>query len=194
LIGYEESAIPVQAYGGEYYWSPTREYIVLESNGHLALLNVTKATELRFSTVEDPPSETFLDWSQDGQCLLYSPIDAEGKANLWLWDVAREEGEELLPQVSQAALSPDGLVAFLRQEDRPWQAPGEAEPETISENRLPALTLGLMDLATRETVLYGPAGYKSQETPQEPRGWQASRPVWSPDGELVVYWGEQGDV
>jgi len=198
LIGYGDSAIPVQACGGSYDWSPTQEHIAINGLGydHLVLVDVARASEIWFSTMEDPPSEFFLDWSQDGQWFLYSQWDTDEEGyNLWLWDVAREEGEKLLPQVSQATFSPDGArVAFLQQEDHAWQPPSEISAEVSSERELPALTLGLLDLATGKIVLYGPAGYKAQEVPREPRYWQAGQPVWSPDGELIIYWGEEGDV
>ena len=196
LIGYGESTIPIRAHGGAYHWSPTHEHITIDGFGHLVLVNVARASEIWFSTMEDPPSEFFLDWSQDGQWFLYSQWDTDEEGyNLWLWDVAREEGEKLLPQVSQATFSPDGArVAFLQQEDHAWQPPGEISAEVSSERELPALTLGLLDLATGKIVLYGPAGYKAQEVPREPRYWQPGRPAWSPDGELIIYWGEEGDV
>lgn len=198
LIGYGQSAIPIQAYGGEYHWSPTHEYIAINhaGYGHLVLVDVAEASELWFSTMEDPPSEAFLDWSQDGQRFLYTERDQDGQVDsLWLWDIAQGEGERLLSHVSQAAFSPDGSrVAFLQQEDHPWQQPGETSSEVTSERELPALTLGLLDLTTGQIVLYGPAGYKAQEVPREPRYWQAGQPVWSADGERIVYWGEEGDV
>ncbi|HET92138.1 MAG TPA: hypothetical protein ENN99_15570, partial [Chloroflexi bacterium] len=115
LIGYGDSKIPVQTHGGSYDWSPTREHIVINQAGHLVLVNVSQASELWFSTMEEPPSEIFRGWSQDDQQFLYSQWDKErGGYNLWLWDVARGEGEKVLPHVYQAALSPDGSrVAFL---------------------------------------------------------------------------------
>jgi len=198
LIGYGASAIPVQAYGGSYDWSPTQEHIAVNHvfYGHLVLVDVAQASEIWFSTMEDPPSERFLGWSQDGRWFLYTRWDAdEERDNLWLWDVEQGKSEKLLPSISQAVFSPDGSqVVFLQQEDHPWQPPGETSSEVSSERELPALTLGLLDLATGKTVLYGPAGYKAQEVPREFRYWQPGRPAWSSDGELIVYWGEEGDV
>jgi len=195
LIGYGDSKIPIQAHGGSYDWSPTHEHIVINqgSSGHLVLVNVSQASELWFSTMEEPPSEVFRGWSQDGQRFLYSKWDKErGEYNLWLWDVAQGEGEKLLPHVYQAALSPDGSqVAFLRQEERPGWVPARVKPEVSPEDWPPALTAGVLNLETGETILYGPAGYKANEGP---RYWQGGQPVWSPDGELVVYWGEEGDI
>lgn len=195
LIGYGESAVRVQAYGGEYHWSPTQDYIAIDNRGHLVLVNVSEASELWLSTVNDPWKETFLDWSPDGKHLIYSRVDAEGKTSLWLWDVAQKQGKQLLPHVGQAAFAPDGSrVAFLLQQDRPWWASSKVKPGMLPEQQLSALTLGILDLTTGETVFYGPAGYKAQETPREPHYWQEGPPVWSPDGELVVYWRENGNV
>jgi len=193
LIGYGDSKIPIQAYGGSYDWSPIHEHIVINQSGHLVLVNISQASELWFSTMEEPPSEVFLGWSQDGQRFLYSQWDKErGGHNLWLWDVAQGKGEKLLPHVYQAALSPDGSrVAFLRQEERPGWVPARVKPEVSPEDWPPALTAGVLNLETGETILYGPAGYKANEGP---RYWQGGQPVWSPDGKLVVYWGEEGDI
>jgi len=191
LIGRGDRAIPIQACGGSYDWSPTHEHIAINhlGYGHLVLVDVSQASEHWFSTMRSLLNESFLDWSQDGQRFLYSQWDAdEERHNLWLWDVARGEGEKLLPHIEQAALSPNGSrIAFLRQEDRPARVKGEVSPEY----QPPALTAGMLDLETEETILYGPAGYKASEGPFY---WEGARPVWSPDGELVVYWGEAGDV
>ena len=195
LIGHGDSEIPIQARGGSYDWSPTHEHIAINhvGYGHLVLVDVARASEHWFSTMRSPLNESFLDWSQDGQRFLYSQWDAdEERHNLWLWDVALEEGEKLLPHVAQAALSPDGSrVAFLRQEDRPGRVPARVEGEVSPEDRPPALTAGMLDLGTGETILYGPAGYKASEGPFH---WEGGQPIWSPDGELVIYWGEEGDV
>ena len=195
LIGYGDSKIPIQAHGGSYDWSPTCEYVAINhaGYGHLVLVNVSQASELWFSTMEDPPSEVFRGWSQDGQRFLFSKWDPEREEdNLWLWDVARGKGEKVLPHVYQAALSPDGSrVAFLRQEEHPGWVPARVKPEVSPEDWPPALTAGMLNLETAETILYGPAGYRANEGP---RYWQGGQPVWSPDGELVVYWGEEGDI
>ncbi|GEM_PF-1555656 len=193
LIGYGESTIPIQAHGGAYHWSPTHEHITIDGTGHLVLVNVVRASEIWFSTMKDPPSEVFLGWSQDGQRFLYSKWEKEGEDHsLWLWDIAQGRGEKLLPHVYQAALSPDGSrVAFLRQEERPGWVPARVKPEVSPEDWPPALTAGVLNLETGETILHGPAGYKANEGPFY---WQGGQPVWSPDGELVVYWGEEGDV
>lgn len=195
LIGHGKSVISVQAYGGSYDWSPTREHIAINhvGYGHLILVDVAQASEIWFSAMKDPPSESFLNWSQDGQWFLYSQWNTGEKVhNLWLWDVAQGEGEKLLPQVYQAALSPDGSrVAFLRQEDCPGRAPARVEGEVFPEDWPPALIAGMLDLETGETIFYGPAGYKASEGPGH---WEGGQPVWSPDGELIVYWGEEGDV
>ena len=195
LIGYGDSTIPIQAHGGSYDWSPTHEHIVINhvGYGHLVLVNVSQAGELRFSTMEDPPSEVFRGWSQDGQRFLYSQRETEeGEYSLWLWDVARGKGEKLLPHVYQAALSPNSSrVAFLRQEDRPGRVPAKVEQDVSPERWPPALTAGMLNLETGETILYGPAGYRADEGPH---AWEGGRPVWSSDGEVVAYWGEEGDV
>ena len=195
LIGHGDSAIPIRACGGAYDWSPTHEHIAINhvGYGHLVLVDISRASEHWFSTMRSPLNESFLDWSQDGQRFLYSQWDAdEERHNLWLWDVALEEGQELLPHVDQAALSPDGSrVASLQQEHRPGRVPARVEGEVSPEDWPPALTAGMLDLETGETILYGPAGYKASEGPFH---WEGARPVWSPDGELVIYWGEEGDV
>ena len=170
LIGYGESTIPIQACGGTYDWSPTHEHIVINhvGYGHLVLVDVAQASELWFSTMQDPPSEVFRGWSQDGQRFLYSQREIEGEGySLWLWDVGRGKGEKLLPHVCQAALSPDGSrVAFLRQEDHPGRVPARVEGEVSPEDWPPALTAGMLDLETGETILYGPASYKANEGPR----------------------------
>jgi dipeptidyl aminopeptidase/acylaminoacyl peptidase len=195
LIDYEDSKIPIRAHGGSYNWSPTHEYIAINhlGYGHLVLVNVSQASEIWFSTMEEPPREVFRGWSQDGQRFLYCQREKEGEGySLWLWDVTQGKGEKLLPRVCQAALSPDGSrVAFLRQEERPGWVPARVRPEVSPEDWPPALTAGVLNLETGETFLYGPAGYKANEGP---RYWQGGQPVWSPDGEIVVYWGEEGDI
>jgi len=193
LIGRGDSMIPIRAHGGSYNWSPTYKHIVINhlSYHHLVVVDVAQADEIWFSTMESPPSEVFRGWSKDGQRFLYSRKEEEGYS-LWLWDVARGKGEKLLPYVYQAALSPDGSrVAFLRQETRSGKIPTRVEGKVSLDVWPPALTLGILDVETGEAIICGPAGYKADEGPYH---WEGGQPVWSPNGEFIAYWGEEGDV
>jgi len=182
----------IQAVGGPYHWSPGRKHLVIDHGGHLVLVDVQQAEEYWLSSLEEWPGESFRGWSQDGQRFLYSKRNAEEQYDLWLWYVAQERGDRLLSGANQGALSPDGArIVFLRQEDHPGQVPTKIAEDIGLEQWPPALTAGMLEIDTGATILYGPAGYRADEGPIF---WEGGQPVWSPDGEPIVYWGEDGDI
>ena len=203
LIELSEHA-KAQAICVEYHWSPNREYIAIQGCclGNIFVARASALEDRRaLPTSGELPDQKFQSWLPDGRRFLYlqredTPVSEANATissySLWVWAVAQWEGRKLLDKVYAAVLSPDGShVALLRQENRTWRPPDGSE---LAQAALPALTLERLDLATSKTIAYGSAGYKVQEAPREPRYWQVARPVWSPDGELLVYWDDEGDV
>ena len=149
-IGQGESVVRLPTAGSEYHLSPTQDYVAINDvMDHLHVVNVAEASERRVAADGDWFEETFVDWAPDGQAFMYSVVDAEGQASLWLWDEVQGQGTQLLSRVEQAAFAPDGSrIAFLQHEEHRWRAPGEDETEADTESQLPALTLGVLDLAS----------------------------------------------
>lgn len=189
----ENSVWGIRAVGGSYDWSPTQKHIVINNEGHLVLVDIERGKERWFSSLGEWSGEAFHGWSWDGQQFLYSKWSAEeAQFDLWLWDIAAETGKKLISHANQGALSPDGTrVVFLRQEDYLSQVPARIRQDVYPEQWPPALTAGMLEIDTGATVFYGPAGYRADEGPGF---WEGGQPVWSPDGALVVYWGEDSDI
>jgi hypothetical protein len=105
LLGTQEHA-QVQATGGNYYWSPTHEYIAIQDCcfGHIVVVHVGSLEDRKWlSNYSEPPYQKFQGWLANGHQFLYtqsemgaSPKTYDPTSSLWLWDVNHGEGHELL--------------------------------------------------------------------------------------------------
>jgi hypothetical protein len=147
--------------------------------------------------------QEFEDWAPDGRRFLYEEwsdhhpaIIIEAIPDLYIWDIVQGEGRFLLPNVFRASWSPDGMrIAFLLLGE-----PIYKEGKLIGTDFIPghpsALSLGILDVATEELVTLIPLRQELNfEKYFDVWYWFSLRkPVWSPDGEKLVYWGEGDDL
>lgn len=188
--------------GGEYYWSPSHEFIAIQDccTGHIAIIQSPFSGDAKWLPEKDtPPSQGFQAWMPNGNQFLF--LWSRGEANtpqLWLWDAASFEGQHLLDHVSAGAPSPSGnQIAVLRQEEGVWNPPDgnqASEAQIVRTDGFKNLSLAIYDPASRRTTKLAAAGYKIDETSGNPRYWKIAPPIWSPDGSLIAYWGDDGNT
>ena len=196
--------------GARYRWSPSRDkYIAIEGGGvpQTSLWERTNSGSWRETPLPRPGE--FYAWSPDGKVFLFShwpwkpgqgppyAVTSHVPA-LYVWDVAQSQAQELFSGVYRGAWSPDGeRIAFFLlgepvydEERRLWGTdlvPGEPFAPSLaiwdvpSERVVVAMTFQeQMDVAEHVEV-----GLQD---------WFAVRqPVWSPDGQYLIYWGEGYD-
>lgn len=207
LIEVQQDAPSPQAIGGEYYFSPDRTMIAIQTGfgGGIAITQRQHPDSRKWVTdVQFPLRQSFQAWLPDNKRFLYTEYENGDPAlglfssdvSLRMWDVSTNSFIKLLEGVAAAVPSPDGAqIAFLKQRNSSWNY---ARVNGLNANQsagVTSLELGVLDLATNKVTMLGPAGYKQEENPDKSlRYWQLGRPAWSPDGKLVAYWGDDGNT
>jgi hypothetical protein len=142
-------------------------------------------------------------WAPDGSRFLYeemagtnAPLELARPA-LFVWDVTKHQGHEILPNVWGAGWSSTGEIA-VRLVGNPIR---DAQGRVTGTDFLPGQPfrawMGVLDGSTYEVKTLFPIG-EVTDIGAFLAGpnlfWCATRPVWSPDGAQLVYWDTQGRV
>jgi Tol biopolymer transport system component len=197
--------------GAQYRWAPSRDKYVAIAGGGIPQTSLWERIDSGAwrETLLPRPSE-FYAWSPDSRAFLFSHWPWEAGQGppyavtshvpmLYVWNVAQGQAKELFSGAYQGAWSPDGeRIAFFLlgepvydEELRLWGTdlvPGEpfvlslAIWDVPSEHVVAVIVLQeQMDVAE-----YVEVGLQS---------WFAVRqPVWSPDSQQLIYWGEGYDI
>jgi WD40 repeat protein len=197
--------------GARYRWAPSGDKYVAIAGGGIPQTSLWERTDSGAwrETLLPRPSE-FYAWSPDSQAFLFShwPWEAgpgppyavtSHVPTLYVWDVAQGQAKELLSGAYQGAWSPDGerIAFFLLGEpvydEELWLwgtdlVPGEPF----------ALSLAIWDVPSGHVVAV--IAFQEQMDVAEYvevglQSWFAVRqPVWSPDSQQLIYWGEGYDI
>lgn len=192
---------------GNYYLSPDREKYATKRLFY---------DELRWYSFppNDEPSPSligsagintrwFEDWASDGVELLYVEweedkfiFDQSANPRLFIWNTNETQPEYLLPDVFGATWSPDDTrVAFYLLGTPQFGSNGTLDGSSFSSTNEVALHFGILDLGTREILTLQPAYQNLPNQELELGQWlQTHKPVWSPNGQYVIYWGVNGDL
>ncbi len=207
LIGVQEDVPSPQAIGGDYYFSSNRKMIAIQTGfgGQVALVS-TQLPNLRkwITDAQFPLRQSFQAWLPDNQRFLYTEYTNgdpdlgvfSSDVSLRLSDINTNTFTKLLDGVATASPSPDGTkVAFLRQKNSEWDYARLNGLNVNQSDGVTALELGVLDLTSNQVNILGAAGYKPEENADlSLRYWQLGKPVWSPDGKLLAYWGDDGNA
>lgn len=192
--------------GGYYYFSPNNQYVAFDTlNSQLVWGDVKNLADCKkLTNAQFPLRQSFQGWLSDNQHFLYTEYTAgdpdlgvySSDVNLRIWDISPNTFTRLLEGVAAASPSPDGTkIAFLRQKNKLWDYARLNGLNVNQSNGVTELELGVFDLQTNQEKILGPAGYKAEENSDlSLRYWQLGKPVWSPDGKLLAYWGDDGNT
>ena len=190
--------------GRDYDWSPSLDSLVVTEGGgipHIRLIQLNDHNDCREQDLPTPGE--FHAWSPDGKAFLFShwqwelgqgdpsPVIAQ-VPRIYIWDVSPGKVTWTGPAGGYAgAWSPDGkhLAFFL------LGNPRYTGQRLIGSDFVPGvpfpLSLVILDVQTEEVLVFIPV---EENISFEGRDWFDQRkPVWSPDGEQLVYWAE-GDA
>lgn len=197
--------------GVNYHWSPDQGTIAVERGlpGRWPCLLLVDAASGEQTPVVDAvggqetppvpcPNQWFESWAPDSQRFLYGQWTEPYGATLWdskpvlhVWETATGEGTPLVPNGWNAAWSPKGrIIAFLLLGNPIYDQDGQIVDTDFEPGQSFALHVGLMDVDTQEIIALVPHGRATIRTFE----FGKRRPVWSPDGEQVVYWDSNRDL
>ncbi len=182
LVDLQDNVEP-RAIGGEYDWAPDHQYMVIQ--GCCGGLFVTAFSSLnerkRLPGPSTPPYQEFQAWMPDGKQFLYTEPRGRG-TDLWIWDIARWQGQKLFDNVLKAVPSPDGtLIALIQPQNQTWQPTIQNQPSLLPQEPLPALHLSILDVRTGKIQDMGNGGYSPLT-----HGLQIVEILWSPDGSELA--------
>ena len=204
LVAWEDEGRKLTMVGLDYHWSPDRTSLVIERPKMLiSVVDVAqwKATDL--GEFMEGPYQEFESWAPDSTQFLYeqwgkpdSPLP-DVKPSLYLWNLAQGEGRWLLPNVWGAAWSPRGdQIAFLLLGNPQRDEQGRLHDTDFVPGQPCTLYVGVMDPNTYEVKALVPLGQVTDmyRLLGYPYFFGGHRPVWSPDGEQLVYWDADGNL
>jgi len=204
LVTWEDEGRKLTMVGLDFHWSPSRKSLVIERAKMLiSVVDVTqwKATDL--GVLMEGPYQEFESWAPDSTQFLYEQWGEPGfplldvKPSLYLWNLAQGEGRWLLPNVWGAAWSPRGdQIAFLLLGNPQRDEQGRLHDTDFVPGKPCPLYVGVMDPSTQEVKALVSAGQviDIQVLLGSPFFFGGHRPVWSPDGEQLVYWDANGNL
>ena len=190
----------VGAIGVNYHWSPDQGTIAVERGlpGRWPCLLLVDAATGQQTSQSPCPNQWFESWSPDSQRFLYGQWTKPYGATLWdskpvlhMWEIATGEGYSLLPNGWNAAWSPDGLtIAFILLGEPTYDKNGRIIDTDFEPGQSFTLHVGLVDIDTQKIIALIPYGTTTIRAFE----FGKRRPVWSPDGEQVVYWDSNRDL
>lgn len=194
--------------GMDYHWSPSLDSFVVTEGGGIPRIRLVQLNDHNDCREQDLPTPgEFHTWSPDGKAFLFShwqwepgqgdssPVIAQAP-RLYIWDVPQGKVRWTGPAGGyEGTWSPDGkrLAFFLLGNPR-----YEGE-RIIGSDLVPgmpfSLFLVILDIHTEGVVAFVPLGEDLNDCYSNTMQWFDQRkPVWSPDGEQLVYWGEGDDL
>lgn len=190
-----------EIWGESFHWSPTREYLVVSSFYGTRLVRATDKTATTLSQdqrlIQDFPA-----WAPDGQRFLYiqwqtTPDLYWPPRQLWVWDVAQGKGRPLLPNIFRAVWSPAGnRIAFLLLGNPSYDQARRLVGTDFEPDQPFDLYFGLLSWPEEEIITLIPIqrGLEFEGTTAAWYWFDRRVPVWSPDGQQVIYWGPDDEV
>ncbi|MCD4739158.1 MAG: hypothetical protein K8R89_07860 [Anaerolineae bacterium] len=191
--------------GMDYHWSPSLDrFVVTEGGGipRIRLIQLNGYHDCREQNLPTPGE--FHAWLPDGKAFLFnhwqwkpgqgdpSPVIAQ-VPRLYIWDVLQGKVTWTGPAGGYAGVwSPDGkhLAFFLLGNPR-YEGQRLIGSDFVPGAPFP-LFLVILDVQTEETLVFVPV---EENISSEISYWFDQRkPVWSPDGEQLVYWAEGDDL
>jgi Tol biopolymer transport system component len=195
--------------GMDYHWSPTLDgFVVTEGGGipRIRLVQLNDRNDCREQALPTPAN--FHAWSPGGKAFLFShwewelgqgdpaPLIAQAP-RLYVWDVPQGNVKWTGPTGGYGgAWSPDGrhLAFFL------LGNPRYEDSRLIGSDFVPGLPfpLHLVVLDTRTEELLTLISLEEEmrlDGYYDARRWfEQRKPVWSPDGRQLVYWGSRDEL
>lgn len=207
LVSPEEGELSSTLAGGEFHWSPNGAYLLVERPtpvlpGQITVIEVLSHAETALAQFEEPRHQRFETWSPDSTRFLYEQWDdpnvplLETVPSLFVWNVAAEQSQHLLPNVWGADWSAREEIAFLLLGDPLYDNAGQITSTTFQSGQPFTLNVGAMDSNTSEIRFIAPAGQVSDVTAFREGADRCGtpRPLWSPDGAQFVFWDADGQA
>lgn len=205
LVTWEDEGRKLTMGGLDFHWSPSRKSLVIERAKMLiSVVDVTQWKVTDLGVLMEGPYQEFESWAPDSTQFLYEQWGEPGfqlldvKPSLYLWNLAQGEGRWLLPNVWGAAWSPRGdQIAFLLLGNPQRDEQGRLhDTDFVPGKPCTPLYVGVMDPNTYEVKALVSAGQviDIQVLLGSPFFFGGHRPVWSPDGEQLVYWDANGNL
>ncbi len=205
-----QSEVSPPVFGAAYDWAPSLRNVVVTTGGGIPQIMLLRVFDLTncHKLLMPTPSE-FHAWSSDGKAFLFShwqwelgqgdPSPLIGQVpTLRIWDIIQEEIKWTGPEGGyEGAWSPDGehLAFFLLGNPR-YEGQRIIGSDLVPGTPFP-LFLVVLDIQTEEILALVPLG-EITDFYDYPFGiwhwFDQRRPVWSPDGKQLVYWGEEDDL
>ncbi|MDY7041811.1 MAG: hypothetical protein SVX38_13220, partial [Chloroflexota bacterium] len=197
--------------GMDYHWSPSLDRFVVTEGGGIPRIRLVQLNDHDNCREQDLPTPAeFHAWSPNGNAFLFSshwqwepgqgdpsPVIAQ-VPSLYIWDVPQGEVKWTGPAGGyEGAWSPDGkhLAFFL------LGNPRHEGQRIIGSDLVPGspfpLFLVVLDIQTEEVPALVPIEEEIHfnDYYTEVRRWfDQRRPVWSPDGKRLIYWGPGDDL
>jgi dipeptidyl aminopeptidase/acylaminoacyl peptidase len=192
-------------YGVNFYWSPVREHLAVETDRDIYLIDVANGSKI--SLIPEWPSlQSFPVWAPDGEALLYTqsvvtkdrywPV-VEQPPSLYLWNIGQSEGHQLLPNTYRAVWSPSGeRIAFFLLGTPTYDEGGRIKDTDFNPGQPFDLYFGLLSWPKEEVIILMPVRQELRfASYNEAWYWFDRRiPIWTPDGKQVVYWGPDDEL
>ena len=196
--------------GMNYHWSPSLDSFVVTEGGGIPRIHLVQLHTRNDCQEQDLPTPgEFHAWSPDGKAFLFShwqwesgqgdPSPLIGQVPTpYIWDVIQEEIKWTGPEGGyEGAWSPDGehLAFFLLGNPR-YEGHRIIGSDLVPGTPFPLFVV-VLDIQTEEILALVPSG-EITDFYNYPLGiwhwFDQRRPVWSPDGKQLVYWGEKDDL